>query len=85
MLNRFIKIGGIIVFSASILLVTGLILFKILGPSYLIPYVIDKVSHETNGRYSLNVSSDSLEVSFIDMSVRLGNTEFKRDTLVQAY
>lgn len=84
-LNRFIKIGGIILFSASILLVTGLILFKILGPSYLIPYVIDKVSHETNGRYALIVSGDSLEVSFIDMSVRLGNTEFKRDTSVLAY
>ena len=85
MLPRLLKITGIFLLSAIALLVSILLLFKIFAPSYLIPYVIDQVDEETNGRYQLSVSADSLQIRFIDMSVSLGNTEFKRDSSVQTY
>ena len=80
-----LKITGIFLLSAIALLVSILLLFKIFAPSYLIPYVIDQVDEETNGRYQLSVSADSLQIRFIDMSVSLGKTEFRRDSSVQTY
>lgn len=85
MKRRVLKFIGIFIASVLTLLVTGLLLFKFLGPSYLMPYVIKKVEKETNGRYTLSVHSDSLKIHFISMSFRLGQVEFLRNPKTDAY
>lgn len=84
-MKRPIKIVGVFIASAFLFIVIALFLFRIFSPSYLIPYVIKKVEKETNGRYTLSVNSDSLQIRFISMTVRLGETEFKRNTSVNTY
>ena len=85
MINNFIKFLGILI--AAILLFLTILLFivRMVSPSYLIPFVINKVEQETNGRYTLSVNSDSLKIRFISMTVRLGETEFMRNSLVNTY
>lgn len=85
MVKKIIKIAGYTIASIILLIIVGLFLFRIFSPSYLIPYVIKKVEKETNGRYTLSVNSDSLQIRFLAMSVRLGQTEFKRDTSIEEY
>ena len=85
MIKRILKITGITIVSLLAFLTISLFLFRVFSPSYLIPYVIKKVEKETNGRYTLSVNSDSLKIRFISMSLRLGKTEFKRDTAIVAY
>lgn len=84
-MNRYIKILGISVTSALFIIVLFLFLIKVYSPAYLIPYIVNKVENETNGRYMLSVSSDSLHIKFVTMSFSLGQTEFKRDTSVNEY
>jgi hypothetical protein len=84
-MKRLLKIIGIALASFILLVSISLFLFRIISPSYLIPYVIEKVEKETNGRYTLSVNSDSLKIRFISMNLHLGPTEFIRNTSVNTY
>lgn len=81
-MKKIVKIFSIIAASFLLFLVLFLFLFRIFSPSYLVPYLIKQVEEETNGRYALSVNSDSLRIRFVSMTVRLGQTEFRRDSSV---
>src|SRR5210317_1225402 len=85
MTKKLLKLAGIFVIFICLLFATAAILFRIYSPQYFIPYVIDQVHEETNGRYSLTINSDSVQVHLISMNLSLGYTEFKRDSSVEDY
>lgn len=82
---RLFKIVGLLISTILLLIIVALFLFRVFSPSYLIPYLIQQVDDETNGRYTLAVSSDSLKIRFINMTVHLGQIEFTRNSDVSAY
>lgn len=83
MLKRFLKIFSISLASVLLLIVLLLFLVRVYSPSYFIPYLIQQVENQTNGRYTLTINSDSVRVRFVSMTLNLGHTEFKRDSSVQ--
>jgi len=85
MTKRPLKILGFIIVFASLVFFISVLLLKIYGPQYLIPYVSDKVQEETKGRYTISINADSIKVHLISLSLNLGYTEFKRDSAVSQY
>jgi len=80
--KRLLKILGSIVALVSLAFLISVLLLKIYGPQYLIPYVIEKVQEETKGRYTININADSIKVHLLSLSLNLGYTEFRRDSAV---
>ena len=83
MTRKLLKLTGIFIAVIFIFLVVGDLLFRIYSPKYFIPYIIEQVQKETNGRYTLAISSDSVSVRLLSMNLNLGHTEFKRDSSVK--
>lgn len=82
MTKKLLKLTGLLIALIFILMVTGALLFRIYSPQYFIPYVIEQVEEETNGRYTLAINSDSVRVRLLTMNLNLGYTEFKRDSSI---
>lgn len=82
MIRKLLTITGISITVILLLIFISGLLFRIYSPQYFIPYVIDQVQKETNGRYTLAINSDSVKVRLLTMNLDLGHTEFKRDSLV---
>ncbi len=80
---KILKITAIVLLALFGCIVILGLLARIYSPTYFIPYLIEKVEEETNGRYSLAINSDSVQVRIISMSLNLGPTEFRRDTSIQ--
>lgn len=83
--KKLLKILSIAIFSVSAILLISIILLKVYAPEYFVPYVTDKVSENTRGRYKLAINSDSVNLHLITMSLNMGYTELKRDSSIEVY
>ena len=82
MTNKLLKLTGLLIAVLCVLILIGGLLIRIYSPQYFIPYVIEQVEEETNGRYTLAINGDSVKVSIFTMNLNLGYTEFKRDSSI---
>jgi len=83
MTKKLLKLTGLLIAAMCILILIGGLFFRIYSPQYFIPYLIEQVEEETNGRYTLAINSDSVRVRILTMNLNLGYTEFKRDSSIR--
>jgi hypothetical protein len=83
--NKLLKIFGITIVAVTAILLVFIILLKVYSPAYFVPYITERVSENTKGRYKLEINSDSVNLHLFTMSLNLGFTEFKRDSSVEVY
>jgi hypothetical protein len=84
MKKRLIK-TSVILLGVVLLMVAVALMLSIFSPRYFVPYVVQKVDKQTKGRYTLQINSDSVNISLFSLSLHLGHCEFVRDTTVDAY